>query len=141
MTVPHIFVEAGMPHGRWEPFVTATDICLPRNDVFCAALGGVGATLYGLTPIAPDRGIPRHFFLPFRTVDGYYQNLLHWTNVTPAEWDEAIDRAGSAMHLAAVECIPGGLGSHLALSSWFAAMEATGHKVRVTVGFETEERP
>jgi hypothetical protein len=137
MPTPHIFIEAGLADGI-EPPITAPDISLPRNDAFCAALGGVGSSVYKLTPICPDRGIARDFFVPRATLDEFYEHLHHWTRLTPDEWDEAVDRAGSAHHLGEPAAVSGGLGAHLAMGEWFRALEATGHKVRITVGFEME---
>jgi len=138
MPSPHVFVEAGISDGI-EPPVTAYDCTLPRNDAFCAALGGVGSDVYKLTPICPDRGIAKDFFVPRATIEDFFANLHHWTRLNVDEWDEAVDRAGASSHLGEPEAISGGLGAHLAMGEWFRALEATGNKVRITVGFNMED--
>ena len=124
--IPHLFLESGPATGSAEPVVTAYDICLPANAAVCAALGGVGHGT--VTPVAPDRGLPRNFFIPLATIDEYYDFLFHWTHVSPDEFEEALNRAGALD--------PGSPSfAYWATLEWFRALEGMGHSVRVTVGF------
>ena len=130
----HLFVESSPARTSGPPVVTATDITLPRNYAFFSVLAGVGQRF--TEPVADHRGFPLDFYLPRYTVEEFWSVLSHWTHFTPDEWELAIFKASAFEGDLETKDTQYRLDLYKTLLPWWRELEARGHKVTITVGFE-----
>ena len=130
----HLFVESSPARTSGPPLVTATDITLPRNYAFFAILAGVKGNY--AEPVAEGRGIPEDFYLPRYTVEEFWGILRWWTHCTPDEWELAIFKAQTFDGEVQMKDTQYRLDLYKTLLPWWRELEARGHKVTITVGFE-----
>lgn len=136
MVEGHYFVEACSARTSGPPLVTAIDISLPRSYAFFSVLAGVGQRF--TDPIADHRGKPKNFFLPRNTIEEFWSGLYHWTWCTPDEWELAIFKASAFEDEVESRDPQYRLDLYKTLLPWWRELEARGHKVTITCGFEVQ---